>query len=399
MINLSTTDVRKLALTAQGLDKAQPFGKGQAAVLRCIEQLGYLQIDTIAVIKRAHHHTCWTRVPDYQDVHLDELQKGRKILEYWSHAAAYLPMQDYRYCLPRMRAFAAGEEGWHKPQPKLMQLILERIREEGPLQARDFEQDKSRKPGGWWQWKPSKKALEQLFFQGELVASHRSGFQKVYDLPERVLPTGLDTSMPTPEEFRRFLILRAIRAHGAVCEPEIGYLRKGLKKVLALTLAEMTEAGELVVLTYPGASNKLFSTPAMLEQVTKKKSAKQVHLLCPFDNLVIQRKRVQEMFGFDYQIECYVPEAKRKYGYYCLPILYGTDLVGRLDPKAERKTGVLEIRNLVLEAGAKADELFAGLLARRLTLLAAFNNCSKVTLTACNDRAFKLLLQRQLALQ
>ncbi len=397
MLKLSTTDVRRLALHAQGLAKALPFGKGQAAVLRCIEQLGYVQIDTISVIKRAHHHTCWTRVPDYQESHLDELQKARKLFEYWSHAAAYVPMQDYRYCLPRMHAFAAGEGGWHKPQPKLMQLVLERIRAEGPLQAKDFEQDKARKPGGWWQWKPSKQALEQLFFRGDLVVSHRSGFQKVYDLPERVLPADLDTSVPTPEEFRRFLILGAIRAHGAVCEPEIGYLRKGMKKALALTLTDMAEAGELSALTYPGATSRMFSTPAMLEQAATLRLSKQVHLLCPFDNLVIQRKRVQEVFGFDYQIECYVPQPKRKYGYYCLPILHGTELVGRLDPKAERKTGVLEIRNLALEAAAKADETFAGLLARRLAALAAFNNCKKVSIGTCNNKAFKSLLKQTLA--
>jgi uncharacterized protein YcaQ len=397
MVKLSTTEVRRLALQAQGLDKTQPFGKGQAAVLRCVEQLGYIQIDTISVIKRAHHHTCWTRVPDYQEVHLDELQKSRRIFEYWSHAAAYLPMQDYRYCLPRMHAIAGGEKHWHKPQLKLMQLVLERIRAEGPLQAKDFEQDKSRKPGGWWQWKPSKKALEQLFIQGQLFVSHRSGFQKVYDLPERALPADIDMSVPTAEEFRRFLILRAIRAHGAVGEPEISYMRKGLKKAVSATLADMTEAGELVALTYPGAVTPLFSTPALLEQAAKSRFSKQVHLLCPFDNLVIQRKRVQQVFGFDYQIECYVPEAKRKYGYYCLPILYGTELVGRLDPKADRKTGVLDIRNLALEADMKADERFSGLLARRLGLLASFNGCNKVSIGNCNNRDLKSLLKQNIA--
>ncbi|MES2624841.1 MAG: crosslink repair DNA glycosylase YcaQ family protein [Pseudomonadota bacterium] len=397
MLKLSTSDVRRLSLHAQGLDKTLPFGKGRAAVLRCIEQLGYIQIDTISVIKRAHHHTCWTRVPGYQEMHLDELQQARKIFEYWSHAAAYLPMQDYRYCLPRMHAITAGEKHWHKPQLKLMQFALDRIRAEGPLQAKDFEQDTSRKQGGWWQWKPSKKALEQLFIQGQLVVSHRSGFQKVYDLPERVLPTDIDISVPTPEEFRRFLILRAIRAHGAVCESEISYLRKGIKKALSLSLVDMLEAGELVALTYPGAVNRMFSTPAMLEQVAKIRLSRQVHLLSPFDNLVIQRKRLQDLFGFDYQLECYVPEGKRKYGYYCLPILYGTELVGRLDPKAERKTGVLEIRNLVLEDGAKTDEAFARLFAERLVSLAAFNNCSAIIIGACNNRLFKALLKQQLA--
>jgi uncharacterized protein YcaQ len=203
--------------------------------------------------------------------------------------------------------------------------------------------------------------------------------------------------VPTAEDFGRFLIRRAIRAHGVVGEPEITYMRKGLKQAVSVTLADMTEAGELVALTYPGAANPMFSTPVLLEQAAKSRFSRQVHLLSPFDNLVIQRKRLQQVFGFDYQIECYVPEAKRKYGYYCLPILYGTELVGRLDPKAERKTGVLEIRNLALEAGTNADERFAGLLARRLGLLAAFNGCNKVSIGTCNNRGFKSLLKQNIA--
>jgi uncharacterized protein len=396
MLKLSVNEIRKLALHAQGLDKTLPFGQGKSGLQKCIEQLGYIQIDTISVIKRAHHHTCWTRVPDYQDTFLDDLQKAKLIFEYWAHAAAYLPMQDYRYCLPRMQAIAGGEKHWHQPQHKLMQHVLDRIRTEGALQAKDFEQENKRGPGGWWQWTPSKRALEQLFIQGQLVVSHRSGFQKVYDLPERVLPAHIDTSLPTPEEFRRFLILRCIRAHGVASEPEICYLRKGMKKAISSTVTDMIDSGELVAITFPGSASRVFSTPAMVEQVAKVRISRQVRLLCPFDNLVIQRKRLQDIFDFDYQLECYVPEAKRQYGYYTLPILFGTELVGRLDPKAERKTGVLTIRNLVMEARAKVDEKFAMLLAERLALLAAFNNCQKVVLNACNSKTLKLLLQKKL---
>ncbi len=278
-----------------------------------------------------------------------------------------------------------------------MQLVLDRVRAEGPLQAKDFEQENKRNPGGWWQWTPSKRALEQLFIQGQLVVSHRSGFQKIYDLPERVLPPHVDTSVPTPEEFNRFLVLRFIRAHGVASEPEISYLRKGMKKVISSTVANMIDSGELVAITYPGSTSRVFSTPAMLEQVGNVRMSRQVRLLCPFDNLVIQRKRLQEIFGFEYQIECYVPEAKRQYGYYSLPILFGTELVGRLDPKAERKTGVLTIRNLAMEARAKVDEKFGLLLAERLALLAAFNNCRKVALDTCNNKTLKLLLRQKFA--
>jgi len=159
----------------------------------------------------------------------------------------------------------------------------------------------------------------------------------------------------------------------------------------------MLEAGELIAVTYPGAAAKVFTTPDTMEQLIKIRISRQIRLLCPFDNLVIQRKRLQQVFDFDYQIECYVPEGKRKYGYYCLPILHGTDLVGRLDPKADRKTGVLEIRNLELEASTKTDEQFVLLMAEKLAALAAFNGCQTVNVAACNSKTFKNMLLHALA--
>jgi hypothetical protein len=218
--------LRRIALDRQGLLKTDCFGRGKRATLRAIEQLGYVQIDTISVVERAHHHVLWSRVPNYQPKFLDQLVAERKVFEYWFHAAAWLPMSDYRFALPRM-AQINGERSWFEGiDRKLMHEILVRIEAEGPLRARDFE-DTRASSTGWWDWKPAKQALEQLFMQGELMVSGREGFQKRYDLPERVLPDTVDTRMPTMDEYASHLIETTLRAHGFASIKSMTYLRKG----------------------------------------------------------------------------------------------------------------------------------------------------------------------------
>ena len=190
--------LRRIALDRQGLLKREPFGRGKRATLKAIEQLGYVQIDTISVVERAHNHVLRARVPNYENHHIDKLQREGRIFEYWFHAAAYLPMRDFRFALPRMHAMRSGEERWLRSRDqKLMREVLATVRETGPLKARDFE-DTRRGRGGWWDWKPAKSALEQLFMQGDLMVTGREGFQKIYDLTERVLPA--DTDMRTPDD-------------------------------------------------------------------------------------------------------------------------------------------------------------------------------------------------------
>lgn len=378
MTELSPIQARRLVLRCQGLHRANVFGSGKNGILRCLEQLGYVQIDTISVVNRAHHHTLWSRVPSYKQEHLRALQKSGKVLEYWAHAAAYLPMTDYRFCLPYMNAIASGERHWYEPDKRLMQKVFDRIKAEGPLMAKDFEPPKDRKPGIWWQWKPAKRALDQLFIEGKLMVSHRNNFHKVYDLPERVLPGGLDTTVPTIEEFYRHLIRRSIQAHGLVAEPEISYLRKGIKAGVRKQLQQMLADGEIIQISVKANATPYYSMPDIIEESTR--FSKSVHLLSPFDNAVIQRKRVLQLFDFDFQIECYVPEPKRKYGYFCLPILYGAELVGRLDPKADRKSSKFLVRSLYLEKKIANVDKFLSQLAGKLLALARFNDCNEVIL-------------------
>lgn len=377
MITLTNSQARRLTLNCQGL--LTKFAKREKGTREAIEQVSYIQIDTISVAVRAHHHTFWSRVPTYQPEYLHYLQAEKKyIFEYWSHAAAYLPMQDFRFSLPRKHAIASGEKHWHKRDKKLMKWVLDRIKAEGPLQSRDFGEHQ--RSGEWWGWKPTKVALEQLFMEGTLMVAERRGFQKVYDLAERVLPPHIDTSMPTPKEMARHLILRAIHAHGFKMDSEITYLRKGIKALVKNTLSEMVEANELVPLNIKGSDQLYYTTPDLLESIPGAIRKKQIHILSPFDNLVIQRKRLGDIFQYDYQIECYVPEPKRKYGYYSLPLLWGDSFIGRLDPKADRKSGVFYVKGLWLEPGVEDYEAIAPVFAQKLIEFAQFSGCESIVI-------------------
>lgn len=350
-MNLSQQQARKLILLCQGIHKEARFGGGSKGTLKAIEQLGYIQIDTISVVERAHHHTVWNRVPTYQIEHLNQLAKEQQVFEYWSHAAAYLPMRDYRFSLPRKHAIKSGaHRHWHAKDKKLMQLVLKRIRDEGPLQAKDFEQKRPTKNTGWWDWKPAKKALEQLFMEGDLMVTKRQGFQKVYDLSERVLPANCDTRSPSEAAFHEHLILRYLCANGIGTAAEISYLRKGIKASVQQRCEQLHEDGKLIHVTVGNDNTQdYYALPTIEETLAQSLSRSKVKILSPFDNLLIQRKRTKALFNFDYQIECYVPAAKRQYGYFSLPILWGQNLVGRMDSKIDRKTGILHILNLAIE--------------------------------------------------
>jgi uncharacterized protein YcaQ len=256
----------------------------------------------------------------------------------------------------------------------MMDRVLDRIAAEGPLQARDFKAPKGYQKTEMWSWKPAKIALEQLFMEGRLMIKERKGFQKVFDLTERVLPVGIDTNMPSDLEMGKYLALRAIDAHGVAAKDEMGYLRKAKRKnTLNEALIQLTEEGAIIPVSVDAQT--YFTRPAYLETIPLKVPKKQLHLLSPFDNTVIQRKRLKTLFDFDYQIECYVPAPKRKFGYFALPILWGDEMVGRLDPKADKKTKVFYVKNLVFEPGFVVDDAVLAALADKLKALALFNDC------------------------
>ena len=366
------TKLRRIALRQQGLLKTDTFGRGKKATLRAIEHIGYVQIDTISVVERAHHHVLWSRVSNYQPEYLDRLTAERWLFEYWFHAAAWLPMRDYRFALPRMNS-EDGERNWfEKSENKLVRYILHRIKDEGPLRARDFEDTRSGKKE-WWDWKPAKRALEQLFIQGELMVSHREGFQKIYDLRERVLPEWVDTREPGLLDYADHLVDTTLRAHGFATQKSMTYLRKGkvLRDAVTAQLQARVDAKQLSTLTLAN-NNVVYVDAELLDSHTRRSSAS-VRILSPFDNAVIQRERGRDIFSFDFQIECYVPAPKRQFGYFCLPVLYRDALVGRIDCKAHRKQQRLEIKSIHIEQSV--DKEFHTAFLKALELFACFNSC------------------------
>jgi uncharacterized protein len=341
--------------------------------LQIIEHLGYVQVDTISVVERAHHHVFWSRNQKYRPIDLSNLVDSREVFEYWSHAASYLPMKDYRYSLPMKKAFRKRESSWFPKDLKMMKKVLTRIRKEGPLRSKDFEMTKKGKTG-WWDWKPAKKALERLFLEGKLEITRRDGFQKVYDIPENVIPSTVDTTIPSETDYARFLIQRTLQHHGLATGSEIAYLRKSQTKTTVLTaLNEMVAAGEIAKVSVEGVDQPYFALHQSLENIPK--IGLKIHILSPFDNLIIQREKLNTFFNFDYKIECYVPAPKRKYGYFSLPVLQGSRFVARIDCKADRINQQLIVQSIHYEK--KVDQcLLQKKMDSKLSAFAKFNGCN-----------------------
>jgi uncharacterized protein YcaQ len=380
---LSQKAARKLALYATGLHTDNAFGKGFPALNACINQLGYVQIDTISVVERAHHHVLWARIPDYTPSWLEKaLNQPDGLFEYWAHAAAFLPMNDYHFSLYQKQRWQCGANLWFKRDDNILQLVLDRITTEGALSSRDFEHKKKPGEAGWWNWKPAKKALEQLFLEGRLMVRTRKGFQKVFDLPERVLPAEVDINMPAEAEYWRHFAIKNLRALGIARLPEICYLRPSLKKQIQKTLSELIEKGLIQTAAIPEIKGaEYFVWPEYLPALNKIRYKNSIRILSPFDNLVIQRQRLKDLFNFNYQIECYVPPPKRKFGYFCLPLLHKDNFVGQIDCTADRKKSVLKIHAIHwCEPGISA-KLYE-LLKNSLQRFAAFNNCNEIIFPA-----------------
>lgn len=347
---LSLAQAQKLVVLQHKLHFPQKASKKMGskhpnALLHSIEHMGYVQIDSISVVARAHHHSLYNRVASYSEQNLADLLASKDVFEYWSHAAAYLPMIDYRYTLVRKLAIKSGERHWFDVDKKLMDDVLDQVRVRGPLMAKDFAHKRD-SHSGWWDWKPAKIALEQLFMQGDLMVSERRGFQKVYDLTERVLPQNVDLTVPSQDEYCRFLIRQYLKANGLSKASHFGYLLKGLKKDILKALQTLLEEGEIISISVVG--EHYYALANVHEILDQKLSRTKVKILSPFDNLLIQRKRTLELFDFDYQIECYVPQAKRRFGYFSLPVLQGRSLVARVDVKVHRKQQLMQLNHLHL---------------------------------------------------
>lgn len=391
--SITPARARRLALRAQGLDGSWDQIPGADGAAATVERFGYVQIDTIAVIERAHDHTLWVRQDSYQPSMLHQLLAvDRRVFEYWTHAASYVPMRDYRHYLRRMHANRSRSRVWMEDNAALVAHVRDRIRAEGALAAADFESDRRRGP--WWDWKPAKRALECLFNTGELMISERRRFQRVYDLVERVLPADVDTAMPKADEEARWAVRWTLRNLGVASVEQNRYW-PGSGDGVNRAVEELVEMGEVVPVRLRGQDTPaaLFTLSATLEATARARHNRTVHLLSPFDNLVIRRDWLSQFFDFDYTLECYLPERKRRYGYFCLPILWGDRFVGRLDPKAERKKRLFAVRRLYFEPGFGDWDALLPALADKIAALARFNGCERVRLYSVRPAAMRAVLR------
>jgi uncharacterized protein YcaQ len=380
---------RRVALSAQGFADPRPSGPGDVRRLRrLVDRLAVVQIDSVNVLSRSHYLPAFSRLGPYPRVQLDSLSGRRHdLFEYWAHEASFLPVRLQPFL--RWRMAEAERHAWgsmvrvQREQPGYVQELLDRIRDEGPLKSSDLAEKRAR-PGTMWNWHPGKAALEWLFFTGVLTARERTaGFERVYDLTERVLPAEV-LAAPTPEkgDAIRELVRTAARALGVATETDLrDYFRLSVDDART-AIDELAEAGELQPVEVTG-----WGRPAWLDpEARRPRWIRARALLSPFDSLVWERPRVERIFGFRYRLEIYTPAAKRVHGYYVLPFLLGDQLVGRVDLKADRQAGVLRVQAAHSEEGAERA-LVSAALAEELRLLADWLELDDVTVMGAGDLA------------
>lgn len=336
---IPTTQARQIWLHAQRLDERAPFGEGAHAVADVIAHLGYVQIDTINVIERSHHHILFSRIPSYRRTDLRQAQSvDRSVFEYWTHALSYVPASDFRFFLPAMREHKREGHKWYASVKPADTRKVMRLLRAGPLTIRDIEDDVlTEKEHLWQSRKPSKRALQLAFYTGVATVSARQGMLKTYELMTRHF--GWD-KLPKPASARditAYLLDRALRSQGVVSLDSICHLDAPSKKAVAQLITSRVRRGELVPVAIEGAGKQEhWATPAALEP-GEGASPDLVHILSPFDPLIIQRKRTNLFFGYNHLFEAYVPKAKRKLGYFALPVLVGDEIVAALDLKTDRQ--------------------------------------------------------------
>lgn len=335
---LSTIQARQIWLNAQRLTDRAPFGEGAPAVSAAVAHLGYVQIDTINVIERCHHHILFSRIPSYRRADLRHAQSVDKtVFEYWTHALSYVPANDFRFFLPAMRKHRREGHKWFAAVKPADTRKVMRLLRSGPLTIRDIEDDVLVEKEHLWQSrKPSKRALQLAFYTGAVTISERRGMLKTYELTTRHF--GWDR-LPKPasaSEITAYLLDRALRAQGVVSLDSVCHLDAPSKKPIARLIASRVRRGELVPVAIEGAGKQEhWASPAALEPIEV--SPDLVHILSPFDPLIIQRKRTNLIFGYNHLFEAYVPKAKRKLGYFALPVLVGDEIVAALDIKTDRQ--------------------------------------------------------------
>jgi uncharacterized protein YcaQ len=384
---------RRIALAAQGFADPRPAGVVDGRQLRRMtSRLAVLQIDSVNVLSRAHYLPAFSRLGPYPRQALDDLAGRRgELFEYWAHEASLLPVRLHPHL--RWRMAAAEEHAWgsmvriQRERPGYVSEVLDRVRETGPLKAGDLAEPRPDRPGSMWNWHAGKVALEWLFYTGAITTRGRTaGFERVYDLTERVLPAAvLQTPTPEPADAVRELVRTASRALGVATERDLRDYFRLRPPAARAAIAELADAGELLPVEVAG-----WGAPAWLHpEARRPRWVRARALLSPFDSLVWERPRVERVFGFRYRLEIYTPAAQRVHGYYVLPFLLGDRLVARVDLKADRQAGLLRVQAAFAEDGADRAEVAAAL-AAELALMAGWLQLDAVVVGERGDLAADL---------
>jgi uncharacterized protein YcaQ len=386
-LTLSVDAARALHLSAQGMLLARRRKASKDDVLEAIRRMGMLQIDTINVVARSPYFVLWSRLGDYEPGWLDEHLAEGRVFEYWAHEACFVPIEDYGLYRHRMiEPEAMGwkySASWVRERAAEVEHVLAHIRANGPTRSSDFERSDGN-AGGWWEWKSEKRALEMLFTSGALMIARRHNFQRVYDLAERVYPGWDDTQMPPLAEVQRQFVLRAVKALGLARASWIPDYHRTRKP--HLDPESLVAKGELLRARVSGWREPVYIHPE--NAATARDAAAGLlaptltTLLSPFDPIVWDRRRALDLFDFDYRLECYTPEHKRRHGYFTLPILRRGVLAGRIDAKAHRGSGVFELKSVILEPGVRVTARLVRDIAGAVLRCARWHRCRAVQIRA-----------------
>ncbi|TIR36251.1 MAG: winged helix-turn-helix domain-containing protein [Mesorhizobium sp.] len=384
---ISLAMARRIALAAQGFADPRPGRTpDRRHFARVLARTGLLQIDSVSAVVRAHYMPLYSRLGPYPLALLDNaaVTRKRKVFEYWAHEASFLPVETYPLMRWRMERAERGEEmynglaKWGRERAAYIEDIYREVVERGPIAASALEGQKGN--GGWWGWSDAKHAFEWLFWAGRITTASRRGFERLYDLPQRVLPPAiLGLPVPSPEDAHRELLRISARAHGVATAGDLrDYFRLSPADIKG-RIEELVEAGDLLPVTVEG-----WSKPAYLHKDARfPRKIKARALLAPFDPVVFERARTERLFDFRYRIEIYTPAEKRQYGYYVLPFLLGERIVARIDLKADRPAGVLRVHAAYAEPGAPpqtAAELF-----EELQLMQGWLGLERIEVTPAGD--------------
>jgi uncharacterized protein YcaQ len=398
-LRISSEEVRRIALTAQGFARGRPAKAGLADLRRVSKELIATQIDSVNVLIRSHYLPAYSRLGPYRQDSLDDLAyKSRELFEYWGHAASFLPTSAYP--LFRWRMDLALGHAWGAAKGRdagYVQAILDEVRSHGPLSASELSDPGTRR-GPWWGWAEGKQALEWLYASGQVAIAGRRRFERLYDIPERVIPKAiLDEQPPSPDEAKKQLILLSAKALGVATVKDLAwylYLESWWERAAAdgkrapskmhVLLDQLVEEKRLVPVEVEGWRHAAYMHPG-----SKEKSIEARALVSPFDSLVWERARTQRLFDFNYRIEIYVPAPKRQHGYYVLPFLLGDSLVARTDLKADRKGGRLLVQSAFVEM-SKDKKQIASELAAELRQTADWLGLDEIVVVKKGDLAAAL---------